>query len=234
MSYELAPLDELETRLSGLAQSVQRKKVGQILGDTCRKIDELDKEFKLAAEIADIMALVVDDLAGVARENVLDRANKIWGIGEQAGNAVNQSQLDILSRDLARLPEWVKDLNRSVLEAWQARLNREFGPTYSLGKVLLEIEDTVDVGDLMTRAAVDALKLARGLPKTENDRQAFEVGIRDRNTAYSLLSDLGGEQAVIDFLQAVAEGQANLSHVTPDVAKWLGDRGALTRFKINL
>lgn len=227
-------LQELEGLLSGLGRAVERRSLGEALTEACNRLDTLRPRLDRDLELEPVLPLLSTQLQGVQRDTVEARLNSLRGLGTRTCEAETREQLSQLIREFPQVTEWLKEIERILEEAWRKRVEQEFNPTSALGKVLKEIKDTADLGAEMTKVAGEAARLARGLPRSAQQRESFAKALEDRNSASILLEHTGAERVVVEFLQAVADEKATLAHVNSAVAAWLSTHGAAERFKVIL
>lgn len=166
--------------------------------------------------------------------------------------ALSQNARKVLSRLLAK--EDIKELTRDA--AWTRLLNSCQGLTEELDAAgrkawqahleqlgVLESPTTLRQRTPPTPANDDALRayqvsyaafaaIARlELPRSPDDLVQMSAHVTSCRQAYARLAfDLPDE--VKAFYAAINAGTATLAHVTPTVAKWLGEQGHLSLFRV--
>lgn len=166
--------------------------------------------------------------------------------------ALRQNAQNVLSRLLEK--EDIKELTRDA--AWSRLLNACQGLTEELDAAgrkawqahleqlgTLETPTTLRLRTPPTPSNDDALRdyqvsfaafaaIARlGLPRSADDLVQLSAHVTScRQTFARIAFDLPDE--VKAFYAAINAGTATLAHVTPTVAKWLGEQGHLDRFRV--
>ncbi len=167
-------------------------------------------------------------------------------------DALRRNAQKVLSRLLEK--EDIKELTRD--EAWTRLLNACEGFTDELDAAgrkawrahieqlgTLENPTTLRLRAPPTPSNDDALRayqvsyaafaaIARlELPRTPDDLVQISAHVMSCRQAFARLAfDLPDEVKV--FYDAIYAGTATLAHVTPTVAKWLGEQGQLDRFRV--
>ncbi len=236
MTTLLQRCQTLEAKIKSLAQA-------KSLADDLKHIQQRTGEWQIRqSKLASLrtqtapLTLLSEDAAKVATKK----------------GALRQNAHKVLSR--LRANENVKDLTRDA--AWTRLLNACEGLTEELDgagrrawKAHLEqlgtLEDpsTLRLRTPPTPSNDEALRayqisytafaaIARlGLPRSHDDLVQVSAHVESCRQAFARLTfDLPVE--VKAFYDAIYAGTATLAHVTPTVAKWLGEQGHLERFRV--
>jgi hypothetical protein len=127
-----------------------------------------------------------------------------------------------------------KELDSSGRKAWQAYLE-QLGTLENPATLRLRVPLTPSNDDALGAYQVSYAAFAAiarlELPRSADDLAQISAHVTSCRQAFaSIAFDLPDE--VKAFYAAINEGTATLAHVTPSVAKWLGEQGHLDRFRV--
>jgi hypothetical protein len=147
-------------------------------------------------------------------------------------------------KELTRDAAWTRLLNAceglteefdaAGRKAWRAHLEQlgtlEDPNTLRLRTPPTPSNDEVLRAYQVSYAAVEAIARL-GLPRSPDDLVQASAHVASCREAFARLTfDLPDE--VKAFYDAIYAGTATLAHITPTVAKWLGEQGQLERFRV--
>jgi DNA repair exonuclease SbcCD ATPase subunit len=167
-------------------------------------------------------------------------------------SALRQNAQKVLSRllekedikELTRDAAWTRllnacqgltdELDAAGRKAWRAHLE-QLGTPESPTTLRLRTPPTPSNDDALRDYQVSYAAFAAiarlELPRSPEDLQQVSAHVATCRQAFARLAfDLPDE--VKAFYHAISAGTATLAHVTPTVAKWLGEQGQLERFRV--
>lgn len=153
----------------------------------------------------------------------------------EAGKALEEARdapsLARARQKISDLRAPVNNLNRSVVEDWQACQGNVFRPLKPYGELLKQIGGLERLGEEFVQLAEDVARIRSG----DNASTLLNAV----TAAFSRLEELQvrrsaslSDPAIGAFLNALAEQRATLSDLSEEVLDWLRDRNALSRFEI--
>ncbi len=168
-----------------------------------------------------------------SRDTVLE-LDKLEAAGHALERCVNTDALAEARFSVKDINDALHRLELQVSRAWTARVQAEFAPLQRLGKVLAGIPDTKPTGLDILKWSGDSLAGVDDSVPTATAVASFEETRKKIPVRLKSLGKLGVDATVRSFLQAVANGQATLEDVAPQVLEWLRSRSALSRFRVEL
>jgi hypothetical protein len=167
-------------------------------------------------------------------EEVVTDLQKLETAGHALQQCVNTESLRDARFAVKEVQEGVQRVEVQTCKAWDALVRAEFGPLERLGAVLSEIPDTKRAGFELQNWAKCVLGLrGQGTP-TEDTVRRFEEAQTERAVRLKGLGKLGIDAAVRSFLLEVANKNATLERITPQVLEWLRSKNAHSRFRVEL
>lgn len=226
------PLVYLEKNQDALSAAIARK-------DLADKLDEFGAKWEAnKAVLVNLEAIAAHghSLADVNSSGLTDAREALLKIAEFGSDMEKASSRDALVSLIGDFEDWLRGpngrLGRNVKQAYDDLVRAEFEPLEATGGVLVRIDAVSDLG-LRLKALVAR---ARGVsPKPVPDLLASIAETRaeaaNLKAQYETISHARGAK---EFLDALIDGKATLTHVTPAVLEWLDTLGAAARegFKI--
>jgi hypothetical protein len=167
-------------------------------------------------------------------KEVVSDLDQVEAAGSALEQCVNTEALRNARFAVKDLQEGIQRVEAQTCKAWDALVRAEFGPLERLGAVLSEIPDTKRMGIELQKWAKCVLAIrATGTPTADSVRQ-FDEARAQRAARLETLGKLGIDAAVRLFLLDVANKNATLERITPDVLAWLRSKNAHSRFRIEL
>jgi hypothetical protein len=226
----------LETKIQSLA-------LAKNLATDLKHIQQRTEEWRtrqsrlrsLRAQTAPL-TLLSQDAAAVALKNGSLRLNA----QKVLARLLEKQDIKELTRDAA----WARllnacqglteELDAAGRNAWQAHLD-QLGTLESPATLRLRTPPTPSNEDALRAYQVNYAAYAAiarlELPRSADDLVQISANVTSCRQAFALIAfDLPDE--VKAFYAAINAGTATLAHVTPTVAKWLGEQGHLDRFRV--
>lgn len=225
------PLLELEQLLPQLAPALQRRKIGEHLGETVKALQDSKRHIRRLAALLKLDTLTRDATDGFEGEETRELKVTARSLAERMITAATAEQLRAVKDDYA---DFIKDLvraQRGITERWTRIVRRDFQPLTTIGEALSEILPGSDLGQRLrecgdravasTRAS-DLGRLCDDIVSLQQQRKSLE-GERTQMTT---------DPEIDLFLNAIASGTAPLALVTDRVRTWLAEKGALGNFTV--
>lgn len=218
-------LEELESLLPKLPAAVAQQRLGQQLDTSVEKLQSGKKEaerLQALLELADLLGLEgpeqheeKDEACGEAK--FVAKALLAAEDAEQLEQAVDRYEREFLPA--------LKTLHRSLIARWTALRNRGFAPLVQVGQMLAKLDPNSDLGDRLAECGRAATNYNPGASAEQflsevRRLQEEQVQLQEqRRSAY-------GDGAIADLINALAENEARLDMITPELRDWLDEQGA--------
>jgi hypothetical protein len=225
--------------LECLSGSIEEAKATRNLGSSVHAAVEAVTQAKQTLErlnrLGGFIALVAPALNGDEKRTLKGTLKDLSGIGialvqSNDVEALHEATLS-LTHDFGRDAAIIET---GLNAGWKRLIEREFGVTGRLGRVLSQLPETKALGNKMVSLYQKATTLSASLDTAQTQEKEFKQLQKAKEEANDNLKKLGTEEDVISFLLAVANQQATLGNLTPKVRKWLAECQALELFKISL
>jgi len=225
------PLVELEQLLPQIAPAVERRHLGEILGQTVEKLrasDYVIKRFRAVLGISRTIDFKADPNQAAAESELITEGRNLASDLERAQTADDLRDIQAIYGEFARS---LANVERQIRSHWSRIVQREFRPLISLGTLLERIGSASELGKKLRRCGEEAIVIRESVSA---DVLHTEI-IRLRNLRASLDAErttLSRDPEVDAFLNALAEGKATLQMVTERVLVWLRQNDALNQFTV--
>jgi hypothetical protein len=158
--------------------------------------------------------------------------DKLFTAGRSLEQSVDTDALKDTRFSVKEISEAVQRLEAHVGKAWRDYVRAEFSSLQRLGGVLAGIPDTKATGLELQTWTTRVMAAADGSAPSANSVKHVEDATAERAKRVEALRKMGIDAAVNSFLLEVANKQATLGSVTPQVLEWLRARNAHSRFRI--
>jgi hypothetical protein len=231
-------MDALST-LEALTGSIEEAKATRNLGSSINAAVQAATQAKLTLDklgsMSAFVVLVAPTLNGDETQSLGVTLKDLRRIGSAlvASNdvAALQEATRLLSHDLGRD---ITGIQSTLSAGWKRLVEREFGVTGRLGRVLSQLPETKALGNKMISLYQKAASLAANLESAQKQEKELTQLQKARDEANESLKQLGTGEDVVAFLLAVANQSATVGKLTANVRTWLAERQALELFKISL
>ncbi len=160
--------------------------------------------------------------------------DKLSGAGGSLEHSVDTETLKDARFSVKEITEALQRLEGHVGKGWKEYVRAEFFSLERLGSVLAGIPDTRATGAELRAWAKALIEAAGGRAPSEDSVRYVEKARAERAKRLDALRELGVDAAVSALLLEVANKQATLAAVTPQILEWLRAKNAHTRFRIEL
>lgn len=226
-------LIDLETLLQDLPDAVDRRRLGEALNKSLQALQGAERQVERIGSLLELSSLLGFDADPTQRALVDGVREEACEVGEAIVGAETEDELRTAVWDYEKsLANTVAALDRALRQHWRTVVVERFQPLIGLGDLLARIGASPDFGRRLAACGRSAQSIGDGVQSTE---------LRDR--AHSLLADLEvlhgerreaiGTGAVGAFLNALAEGRANLAMIDDEVRDWLTRNHAVDRIRVS-
>jgi hypothetical protein len=231
-------MDALST-LEGLSGAIEEAKATHNLGSSInaalQAVTQAKPTLDNLGRMSGFVALVAPALTGDEKQNLRVTLKDLRGIGNALVGSTDvvtvQDATRLLTHDLVRD---IGSIQTTLSAGWKRLIEREFGVTGRLGRVLSQLPETKVLGNKMISLYQRATSLAANLESAQKQEKELTQFQKARDEANENLKQLGTGDDVIAFLLAVANQSATVETLTSKVRRWLAERQALKLFKISL
>jgi DNA repair exonuclease SbcCD ATPase subunit len=236
MTTLLQHCQTLESKIKSLAQA-------KSLADDLKHIQQRTGEWQashsrligLRAQTAPLTLSSQDATAVASKQGALrQNAQKVLSRLLESENIKDLTRDTAWTRLLNACEGLTEELNAAGCKAWKAHLE-QLGTLENPTTLRQRTPPTPSNDDALrtyqvNHAAFSAIARLR-LPRSPDDLEQVSAYVESCRQAFARLTfDLPDE--VKAFYDAIYAGTATLAHVTPAVAKWLGEQGHLERFHV--
>lgn len=225
-------LAELEHLLTDLPTAVEQRKFGENLGKATTSLASAAERVKRIEALREIATRL--DYASESRraEKLSDVLELAWDVGNQLEESADVTALDkavfAYEQDLNRE---LNGLDRDLRARWDDIVHRQFRSLIPIGDLLDRLLGQSDLGSKMAKCGREAIAVQDGARASE-----FLATIQQLFADYEALqaereNELGDGDVAL-FINALANEQATLQHVTDEVWAWLEEHGSLDVLKV--
>ena len=197
----------------------------QHIRDTRASLEELEGPVR---EATTALGLIRDRLPIEERIRLTRRLELLAGI-------IQRSEKDFAThprqvQNLISAENTVKAILGEIDQAWQGYARAQTAGYWDLLGIVRRLPDLAPQSAALHQALVAMDPPSQAAPRGDARLRAFDDGlgrIRDRARAFSALPT-----PVLTFLTLVAQEQASLAHLTPEVLAWLDEHDYLSSFDV--
>ncbi|CDZ54377.1 hypothetical protein [Neorhizobium galegae] len=224
-------LEELETLIPQLPSALERRFLGEGLSRVASQLGEITAAAQRLSDIFEIARMI--GFGSVPEEvekmdDLIEDANHLASLLVTADNA---SALQEIERHIPLFKTTIGNAVTAIKLRWRSQVAAEYRPFQSLGQLLSKIDQTSTLGARMVELNQEA---AATLSVTQVDqfKAAIVKLIEKRAQLENEKTSFTADQQVDNFLTGLAQGQAKLRSVSPDVFRWLSEHDALDLFEV--
>lgn len=224
-------LEELESLLPELPQAKERR----TLGESLARVASLLKDITLAAhrlsDTYDIAEMIGFGDVPEAAEKISDMSDIARHLASLLEGANDATTLHQIERDFPELKAAIGAAFSAMKQRWRTEVAAEYRPFLSLGQLLAKIDHDSTLGARMVKLGEDA-NTSLNVTQTDQFKQVVANLIDTRARLESEKTSFTSDEEVDNFLSALAQNQAKLGSVTPDILRWLSEHDALDLFEV--
>ncbi len=226
-------LEDAESLLEKLPDAVQRRKLGERLGQAVQVLRTAEHQAGRMAALVELARITEFGATVEQRVVFTEMVETACDVGEQLEAAETEETLRAAVHEYEHsLPSAISALDRQLRERWRAVFADKFQPLVGLGQLLSSMNVRNDLGGRLAecgRKAQAALNLGSVTDLLKSVRELLaELEMLQAERAAEI-----GDDEVGEFINALAEKRATLAMVTAKVREWLEAHQALDRLGIN-
>lgn len=229
------PLSTLASLSGAIEEAKATRKLGFSISAAIQAATQAQPALERLRHMNGFVALTAPTLSSDERQALKAHLRTLRATGmaiAESNDAVAVQEVTrLLTQDLARD---TSSIQAALSAGWKRLIEREFGVTGRLGRVLNQLPETKVLGSKMILLHQKAEALSNSLETAQRLKKEFTQLQKAKDEANASLKQLGTGVDVIAFLLAVANQQATVGNLTPQVRSWLTERQALDLFKISL
>ena len=222
--------------LEDLAPKIDSARQSLAFGDAAQ---QARKPVERAPRQAILLALLVQcalDLEGLQdatlRQKIENAISKAESVGESFAEARTAADLEAAAADYPMVGAAVTMAVDRLTTHWSHLVARDFADLAAVGGLLGRIAGAEAIGAQLVEISAQAQALAQNNPPLERLAELAPELRRRRTETLAAMQAFTGEAEVDAFLTAVTRQEATLDMVTPTVLAWLGERQALSAFRV--
>lgn len=178
-------------------------------------------------------AIDLDGLDDAAlRQRIENAISKAESVGESFEEARTAEDLEAAAADYPMVGAALMTVIERLRTHWSHLVVRDFADLAAVGRLLGKISGAEAIGAQLVEISEQAQALAQGDPSPERLAEFAPELRRRRTETLGAMQAFTGETEVDAFLAAVTRQEATLDMVTPTVLAWLGQRQALSAFRV--
>ncbi|CAN7751753.1 hypothetical protein [Rhizobium sp. LjRoot258] len=224
-------LGELESLLPELPMALERRSLGESLARVASILNDISLASQRLSDVFDTADLIGFGDVPEAAEKMDDLSDAAKNMASLLINANDAASLHQIERDLPHFKSTIASALLAIKQRWRTEVTADYRPFLSLGQLLSKIDHGNSLGVRMVKLGEDA---NASLSVTQADQFKLAV-VRLINTRALLESEKTSfttDEQVDNFLTGLAQGQAKLRSVSPDVFRWLSEHDALDLFEV--
>lgn len=228
-------LVRLEKLANQISSTKQKRALGSELDKAIEAVKSVELNVRRLKTLSEFTSLVRNYIQAPNDLTLQTRAKHLIQIGHDSTNAVEVNELnEVRGKIKSLVPVEIETIEQIFVASWKNFINREFLSITSLGKVLVKISETQQLGEQMNALAFEVNVLANDIRSFSEQSNVYENLKTRRDDLLREMNDFGAGQEVEDFLLFVADDKATLAHITPTVHKWLISHKAVNYFRVSL
>ncbi|NKK03280.1 hypothetical protein GFL63_31875 [Rhizobium leguminosarum bv. viciae] len=224
-------LGELESLLPELPMALQRRTLGESLARVASLLNDISLAVQRLSDVFDTSDIIGFGDVPEAAEKMDDLSDAAKHMASLLMNANDAASLHQIERDLPHFKSTIASALLAIKQRWRTEVAANYRPFLSLGQLLSKIDHGNGLGVRMVKLGEDA---NASLAVTQADQFKLAVArlINTRALLESEKTSFTTDEQVDNFLTGLAQGQAKLRSVSPNVIHWLSEHDALDLFEV--
>lgn len=224
---------QLEGSIERIVPAKQARRLGSILEKVTEKTADVERQGQRCQALVTMAAALDGFRTPKVANDARSAIEAVKTTASDLNTAADVDGLDQVLEGLVEMANALKDFDQSVRNVWAERSRSEYVSLIPIGRLLQHISGAETLGQDLAQLGSRAMALA------EKPQQATAMAPEiaqleaDRAILLARLKEVTANPEVETFVTAVTRGQATLELVTPGVLRWLGDRAALSAFKVS-
>lgn len=224
-------LGELESLLPELPMALERRSLGESLARVASLLNDIILAAQRLSDIFDTADLIGFGDVPEAAEKMDDLSDAAKDMASLLINANDAASLHQIERDLPHFKSTIASALLAIKQRWRTEVAADYRPFLSLGQLLSKIDHSNSLGVRMVKLGEDA-NASLSVTQADQFKLAVERLIDTRRLLESEKTSFTADEQVDNFLNGLAQGQAKLRSVSPDVFRWLSEHDALDLFEV--
>lgn len=224
-------IEELERLLPQVPAALERRSLGESLSRVASQLSEITTTAHRLCDIfkiADITGFGAAPEEAEKLDNLVYDANALASLLTQAHDAESLQKID---RHYPQLKTTINNTLGAIRLRWRSHVSAEYRPLLSLGKLLSKIGDASSLGARMVKLSEDAAATLSPM-QVDQFKAAIVQLMQKRALLETEKTSFTANEQVDNFLTGLAQGQAKLRSVSPEVLQWLSEHDALDLFEV--
>lgn len=225
-------LAELEALLPQIGPAVDRRRFGESLGRTADLLRDASRHLQRLTALLDIARETSFEQDPGQADALSHLTEAVEGTADSMLTAADASDLREVQDEYRNFLQELGRAETQLRRHWRVIVERDFRPLALIGRLLIDIEATSDVGHRFVACGEAAERSADATGPADVWRDLV-VHLKQQRTALEAERQTLTRDVEVDaFLDALAGGRATLRHVTTGVRTWLDRNGALEGFAV--
>lgn len=224
-------LEELEALLPDLPQALERRSLGESLARVGLLLNEINASAQRLSDICEISHIIGFGEVPELVEKMDDLINDAEDLASLLMNAYDPVSLRQIEHDFPRFKAAISGTFAAIKQRWRTQVATDYKPFVSLGQLLSKIDHGSSLGARMVELGEDA-NASLMAAQADQFKHALKRLIETRALLEQEKASFTAGEQVDNFLSDLAQNQARLRSVTPDVLRWITDHDALELFEV--
>ncbi|MBX5227513.1 hypothetical protein HJC06_13930 [Rhizobium sp. NLR9b] len=224
-------LEELESLLPELPMALERRSLGESLARVALLLNDITAATQRLSDICEISDIISFGEVPEVVEKMDDLIEEAAQLASLLMNANDAASLHQIERDLPHFKSTIGGALGAIKQRWRTQVATDYRPFLSLGQLLSKIDHGNCLGVRMVKLAEDA-NASLSVMQADQFKLAVARLIDTRALLESEKTSFTADEQVDHFLTGLAQGQAKLRSVSPDVFRWLSEHDALDLFEV--
>lgn len=224
-------LGELESLLPELPVALERRSLGESLARVASLLNDISFASQRLSDVFDTADLVGFGDVPEAAEKMDDLSDAAKNMASLLINANDAASLHQIERDLPHFKSTIASALLAIKQRWRTEVAADYRPFLSLGQLLSKIDHGNSLGVRMVKLGEEA-NVSLSVTQADQFKLAVARLIDTRALLESEKTSFTADEQVDNFLTGLAQGQAKLRSVSPEVFRWLSEHDALDLFEV--
>jgi len=224
-------LEELESLLPDLPQALERRSLGESLARVGLLLNDINASAQRLSDICEIAQTIGVEEVPELVDKLDDLIHDAGDLASMLMSANDPVSLRQVEHDFPKFKTAISGTFTAIKQRWRTQVARDYKPFVSLGRLLSKIDHGSSLGARMVALGEEA-DASLLLAQADQFKLALKRLIETRARLEQEKTTFTAGEEVDLFLSDLAQNQARLRSVTPDVLRWIADHDALDLFEV--